>query len=127
MKKRILIIDDEEQIRKMLSLMLTNEGYDVEVASNGNEGILCYQKHPADLIMIDIIMPEKEGIETIRELIKDYPSVKIIAMSGGGRVDPDAYLHLAKYMGASKCFSKPIDKPVLLQAIQELLKSDANM
>jgi len=67
-------------------------------------------------------MPEKEGLETIRELLKDFPDVKIIAISGGGRVDPMGYLGTAKLLGAKCVFAKPVDRKVLLDAIRDLLK-----
>ena len=119
---RILIIDDEVQILNMLRQMLEGEGYEVIDAPNGKEGIRRYRENPADLIITDILMPEKEGIETIQELKRDFPDVKIIAMSGGGRVGPGDYLHLAKMLGAQHTFAKPIEREELLKAVRELLK-----
>ena len=87
----ILIIDDDDQIRRVLRKTLERDGYDVADAPNGKEGIRLYRENPADLVITDIIMPEKEGIETIRELRRDFPEVKIIAISGGGRIGPDSY------------------------------------
>ena len=117
----ILVIDDEKQIRMMLRKMLEAEGYTVTEAADGTEGITRYQEHPADLIITDIIMPEKEGIETIMELKKQNPGVKIIAMSGGGKNQPEGYLKTAKLLGAKETFSKPIRKETLLQAIKNLV------
>ena len=97
---RVLVIEDEPQMRKMLKQMLEEKGCDVVEASDGNEGIKLYRANPFDLIVTDIIMPEKEGIETIMELKKDFPYVKIIAISGGGRIEPESYLNLAKQLGA---------------------------
>ena len=85
---RILIIDNDVQILNMLRQTLEREGYDVLKASNGKQGIRLHREEPVDLIITDIIMPEKEGIETILELKRDYPDVKIIAISGGGRTGP---------------------------------------
>ncbi|MDH3357809.1 MAG: response regulator [Desulfobacteraceae bacterium] len=118
----ILIIDDDNQFRTMLRKMVERNGYEVIEASDGKEGIKLYRKNPTDLIITDLIMPEKDGIETIQELRKDFPDVKIIAISGGGRLGPHDYLHLAKMLGAQRTLTKPIELDELLKAIEELLK-----
>src|SRR5210317_1834310 len=105
----ILIIDDDNQFRTMLRKMVERNGYEVIEASDGKEGIKLYRKNPTDLIITDLIMPEKDGIETIQELRKDFPDVKIIAISGGGRLGPHDYLHLAKMLGAQRTLTKPIE------------------
>lgn len=117
----ILIIDDEPQIRRMLRRMLESEGYTVTEAADGAEGIKHYHTNPADLIITDLIMPNKEGIETIAELRKKNPGIKIIAMSGGGKREPEGYLNMAKLLGASKTFEKPFKKEELLKAIKSLI------
>jgi CheY-like chemotaxis protein len=119
---RILVIDDDEQVLDMLYESLTREGYDVMRASNGEQGLRLYRQDPVDLIITDIIMPEKEGIETIIELRQDFPDVKIIAMSGGGRIGTKDYLHLAKIFGVQRTFTKPVAREQLLDEIKELLK-----
>lgn len=119
---RILLIDDDEQVLDMLYESLTREGYDVLRASNGEQGLRLYRQEPVDLIITDIIMPEKEGIETIIELRRDFPDVKIIAMSGGGRIGTKDYLHLAKIFGVQRTFTKPVAREQLLDAIKALLK-----
>ena len=121
--KRILIIDDDIQIRQMLRQMLEREGYEVNDASNGAEGIELYRDAPFDLIITDIIMPEKEGLETIMELKGDFQYLKIIAISGGGRIDSKDYLKIAKKFGADRTFSKPFDREELLAAIEKLLSN----
>jgi len=118
----ILIIDDNNQFRAMLREMLERTGYEVVEASDGKEGIKLYRENPTDLIITDLIMPEKEGIETIMELRRDFPDVKIIAISGGGRLDPGQYLIMAKSLGARYTFAKPVEREELLQAVEELLK-----
>ena len=118
----ILIIDDDVQILDMLRQTLEREGYEVMDASNGRKGIRLYRKEPADLIITDIVMPEKEGLETIMELKKDFPEVKIIAISGGGQIIPDHYLDSAKLFGAIRTFAKPFEHKELLEAVQELLQ-----
>jgi CheY-like chemotaxis protein len=117
----ILVIDDEPQLRSLLKQMLERKGYQVDVASNGKEGIQKFRKQAADLIITDLIMPEKEGLETIMELRKDFPDVKIIAISGGGRMNPEGYLNTAKIFGASYTFSKPLENIKFLNAVSQLL------
>ena len=118
---RIIIIDDDAQILDMLRQMLEREGYEVMDALNGKDGIRLYREEQADLIITDILMPEKEGIETIMELKRDFPDVKIIAISGGGRIDPEECLYLAKELGALRTFTKPVEREKLLGAAQELI------
>ncbi len=105
----------------LLRELFESEGYTVNEAFDGEEGIKRYHENPADLIITDLIMPEKEGIETIRELKKRYPDVKIIAMSGGGKGKPDGYLRFAKNLGAIRTFEKPIMKEELLKAVENLI------
>lgn len=118
----ILIIDDEPGIREMLYDILESEGYEVMEAPNGKAGIKLQNELNFDLVITDLIMPEKEGIETIIELKRDFPNVKIIAISGGGRVDPDNYLFTAQHLGADETFAKPINIEELLETIERLLK-----
>ena len=119
---RILIIDDEPQIRSMLTLMLEREGYEVVEAPDGVEGIKVYRQNPADLIITDLIMPNKDGIGMIIDLKKEFPDIKIIAMSGGGLNKPDGYLKGAKKLGASCTLTKPIDREEMLRAVRDILK-----
>jgi DNA-binding NtrC family response regulator len=117
----ILIIDDEVQIREMLGQMLTREGYLVAYAPNGKEGMKVCRSQTVDLIVTDIIMPEKDGIEMILELKHDFPKLKVIAISGGGRLGPDGYLEMAKKLGAHRTFFKPFNRKEILDAVKELL------
>ena len=119
---RILVIDDDEQVLDMLYESLTREGYDVLKASNGEQGLRLYREESVDLIITDLIMPKKEGIETIIELRQDFPDVKIIAISGGGRAGTKDYLHMAKIFGVQRTFTKPVAREQLLEAIKELIK-----
>ena len=118
---KILIIDDEEPIRKMLRMLLEKNGYDVMDAHNGIQGVKLFKEHGPDIIITDLIMPDKEGLETIREIKKINPNIKIIAMSGGGVVDPDIYLDMAKKFGAQYSFAKPVNNDELLSTIKKLL------
>ena len=100
--QKILIIDDEPHILLMLKKMLERSGYEVDLAANGIEGIELFKKSQPDLVISDIIMPEKEGLETIREMKRLRPDLKIIALSGGGKVSSDNYLNTSKIFGASR-------------------------
>ena len=119
---RILIIDDDDQMRSMLKQTLEREGYEVMDASNGAKGIELMRESQSDLVITDLIMPEKDGMETTIELKREFPEIKIIAISGGSRaMDPRDYLHYATQVGVMKTFTKPFDPKELLEAIKELL------
>ena len=116
----ILIIDDDPQILVMLGQILEREGHEVVEASNGKEGLKLYRENPTDLVITDLIMPEKEGIETIMELRRHFPDVKIIAISGGGQIDAEQYLSMAQKLGVEKTFAKPVVRAELLKVLREL-------
>ena len=84
--KRILVVDDEAQIRTMLTQMLELEGYTVHTGENGEEGLALVGRYAFDLVITDMIMPVKDGLKFIMELIRDYPDLKILAISGGGAI-----------------------------------------
>lgn len=118
---KILIIDDEEQIRLYLRRVLEEEGHEVVEAPDGKVGLKINRKELADLIICDIFMPEKEGLGTITELRHSYPEVKIIAISGGGRMGNLDFLSTAKKLGALRTLEKPFERKELLEAVRELL------
>ncbi|MDH3349639.1 MAG: response regulator [Desulfobulbaceae bacterium] len=117
---RVLIIDDDEQMRILLRQIMEWRGYDVSEAENGKVGVRIQRDTPAELIVTDLIMPEQEGLETIRTIKNEFPGVKIVAISGGGRIGPDAYLPAARELGADRVFSKPFDIGELVEAVEEL-------
>ena len=117
----ILNIDDDDQLRGMLRQTLEGVEYEVKDAPNGKEGLRLFRENPADLVITDLIMPEKEGIETIKELRQEYPEVKIIAMSGGGRSGPKGYLKVAKGLGAQCTLTKPLERDEFLKTVMELI------
>ena len=115
---RILVLDDDGAVRGMLQQALLDAGYQVMSAGDGREGMRLVATHPFDLVLTDLIMPDREGIETIRDLRRDYPSIRIVAMSGA----MDAvYLKSAELLGAHVTLRKPIDCQDLLRIIRELL------
>ncbi len=118
---RILVIEDEAQMRKLLRQVLEDAGYEVEDAPDGLEGIRLYRENPADLIITDMIMPKKEGMETILDLKLEFPNVKIIAISGGGRIGAETYLQIAEGFGAERVFMKPFNIKELLTAVNEIM------
>jgi DNA-binding NtrC family response regulator len=119
--QRILLIDDDHHILLMVKKMLERAGFEVDLASNGNEGLELFKSMHADLVITDIIMPEKEGLETIREMRRLQPDLKIIAMSGGGKISADNYLETAKIFGASTILEKPFSQKTMILAVTDLL------
>ena len=117
----ILLIEDDYNFRSVLAMALEKVGYEVVEASNGKIGIVEFRKRPADLVVTDLIMPEQEGIETIMILKKEFPDVKIIAMSGGGRMPAGTYLKPARMLGANRVLVKPFGVSELLDAVGEVL------
>lgn len=121
---KILVIEDDKSFRNVLVQMLDKAGYEVSQAGDGNQALeICREVQP-DVVLTDIIMPDKEGLETIQDLLTLCPNMKIIAMSGGGRVGPDSYLPLAKKLGARATLQKPFMRDDLLSAIAEVLDED---
>ena len=118
---KILVIDDEASIQKLLTAIFERGGHEVMTAGNGNEGIALLDSYEPDLIVCDLLMPEKEGLETIREIREKNADVKIIAISGGGVVQPEMYLKLAEKVGANQSFTKPVNSSALMSAVNTLL------
>ena len=121
MKKTILVIDDDDDLRDMLCIRLRSAGYMVTAAADGRSGMQAYYANKPDLVITDLVMPEKEGIEVIMELQKQNPKPFIIAMSGGGKLKPEAYLPTAKMLGADTIMEKPFSTSELLDSVKYLL------
>ncbi len=120
---RILVIDDDDRFRSMLEQMLTKAGYEVATAANGHAGLQLQRAAPAALVITDLIMPEKEGMETIMELRRSFPAVRIIAISGGGRHGTQDFLPVAAKLGAARTLAKPFTRDELLEAVRAALAS----
>ena len=118
---RILVIEDDEGLRKMLSVSLEGAGYAVTQAPDGKDGLASLRKTPVDLVLTDLVMPGKEGLETILEIRRTQPHLKIIAMSGGSRTGMRDNLTMAKNFGANLVFSKPFSLAVIMKAVADLL------
>lgn len=117
---RVLVIDDDIQIRNMLREFLTRNGYDAVVAGDGSAATELLREGLVDLVITDVVMPNKEGLETIREIRADHPDMKIIAISGGGKIGPQSYLDLARRFGAVYTFTKPLDLAAVMEAVRDL-------
>lgn len=116
---QILIIEDESNIRQLVKEIVESIGHEATIAANGQEGIEAYRKDPVDLVITDIVMPEKDGVETIRELKHHHPNVKVIAITGyRGQYNR---LPAAEYVGAQKTLVKPFAKSDLVDAVKQLL------
>ncbi len=118
---RILLIDDEELVRLTLAQVLRNASFEVEVARDGAEGIKLFSERRADGVITDIIMPNREGIETIAELRKIDANVKIIAMSGGNRMGSMDFLVIARKLGADEVLKKPFVPKDIVYAASNIL------
>ncbi|MFT5233713.1 MAG: DNA-binding response OmpR family regulator [Candidatus Krumholzibacteriia bacterium] len=122
---KILLVDDDPQVRKMLCMVLQREGYAVYEAGDGEAAIAVYKNEDIDLVITDIVMPEKEGIGLIMELRNHDAKARIIAISGGGRMDAGTYLKWAERLGVDATFTKPVDRRELLDSVVGLLASKA--
>lgn len=118
---RILVIDDEQLLRSTVVTILTRGGYSVEEASDGKAGIAMFHKNPPDVVITDIFMPNRDGIEIIKELKHSSPQTKIIAMTGGGNMRMMEIASVAKVLGADLVLDKPFESESLLAAINAVL------
>lgn len=119
---RILVVDDEDLVRLTLRQMLEAAGHVVFEAANGRQGVALQAEQPVDLVLTDIIMPEQEGIETIVQLRRKNPKLKIIAISGGGRMKNMDFLKIAANVGADATLAKPFSTKELTEAVNRCLE-----
>ncbi len=118
---RILVIEDETILCTLMKDALEKAGYEVMTALDGRKGMRLFSEQPCDLVITDILMPEKEGLEIILELTKQFPTVKIIAISGGGSSLGDYLLDVAQEFGAQRVLWKPFQIKQLVAAVKEVL------
>jgi len=116
--KKILFVDDEESVCKVFKEALEKFGYNVTVAANGNEGLKIFRENPADLIITDLFMPEKDGHTFILEIMEEFPATRVFAITGKRFYDPEMELDIAQRLGADKVFTKPCKLGKLLDAIK---------
>src|ERR1041385_6464892 len=107
--RKVLIVEDEEIFRRMLVKLLTRADWEVQEATQGHEALARLEKDSFAVMVLDLIMPEKEGLETLQEVRRRWPDLPILAISGGGRVGAADYLRMATGLGAHGALSKPFD------------------
>lgn len=120
----ILVVEDNAQVAKLFRDILTRAGHHAVMRANGNEAILAIGQQNFDLIITDIFMPEKDGLELIREVMAHNPGLKVIAISGGGKTRAPIYLEMAKKLGACRTLNKPFELKELLKVVEEILPHD---
>lgn len=118
---KILIIEDDAEVRALIRLLLEGEGYDVQVAENGVDGIEAFRAGSPDVVITDLLMPRQDGIETIKEIRGIDAETKILAISGGGPYSPKTHLKWARGVGAQETLAKPFAPSDLLNAVSRLV------
>ena len=128
---RVIVIDDEEDIRIVLKEILDRAGFEVEVAENAADGLDLLRDNGADVVVTDIIMPGKDGVDTVYDIRMEFPNTKVIVISGGGNINPrdyeptaiktSAYLASATAAGADMTLTKPFDRNEIVQALNDLV------
>ena len=114
----VLVVDDQDQIRQLIREMLEQAGYEVEEARDGKEGLDRYRARSMDLVIMDILMPDQDGLETIMTLRREFPDARVIAMTGGcDTIGVVNFLDVAKMLGARRTLQKPFELKVLLDTI----------
>lgn len=120
----VLIVEDDKELREMLKMMLLRKNFTVLEAENGKAAITHFKPKLTDIVVTDLIMPEEDGLKVVIKLRELKPSIKIIAISGGGKVGPGSYLNLAKALGADAIYSKPFSLNDLVAKIEQLLDNE---
>jgi DNA-binding response OmpR family regulator len=121
---KILVIDDEPHIRTLVEAFLVQDGHDVDLADNGKNGLKMIEQNHYDLLITDVVMPEKDGLELIMDLKGREPRIRVIVMSGGGtRLNIQNYLEMARLLGADRMLPKPLDFLKLQNAVKEVLEA----
>lgn len=116
-KTRVCVIDDDDLIRDHVTALLEPNGFEVFAASNAKTGLAIIADNEPDVVLVDIIMPDKDGVEVIAEIRRRWPDLRVVAMSAGGQVGPSLYLQIAQTMGAHACLTKPLTLTALTEAL----------
>lgn len=120
---RILVIDDDKYVRTSIRAVLEGVGHEVSDAGDADVGLGMQRSNPFELAIVDLVMPKKEGLETIRELKRDYPNLPIIAISGGGDIVRKNYVQAAELFGAMATLEKPFDGDELLSTVANVISN----
>ena len=122
--RTVLVVDDDPSLCRLIHEVLTDEGYQVEVASDGREAVTVMQSAAPELLITDLVMPDLDGTELIQISRKQFPHIAIIAMSGGRR-ETDLYMRVAMKLGANHLLAKPFDLDELLALVESALREPA--
>ena len=118
---RILVVDDDPNLRTAIRRMLEPEGFEIEEASDGRNGMRAFRVRPAELVLCDVFMPEKDGLEVLRELAQEFSSDRVMAMSGGGFRGTMNLLPIVQDLGAAAVLYKPFERAEILTVVRQLL------
>lgn len=124
--KRILVIDDEPTALDLIRRILEMHGYEVLVATNGLEGVELFQQQPCDLVITDMVMPVKDGLQTILDLRSLVPDLPVVAISGGGAISKERYLAVAGYLDRVITIAKPFALESITEAVESLLQDQGS-
>ncbi|HEY3890247.1 MAG TPA: response regulator [Caulobacteraceae bacterium] len=117
MAKLVCIIDDDELVRAKIGQDLRALGFDAVEVADSRDLLQLLAERPVDAVVVDLVMPDKDGVELIAEIRRGWPKVRIVAISGGGRIGPNLYLKIARQMGADACLTKPVRAAALADAL----------
>ncbi|WP_027183822.1 response regulator [Desulfovibrio inopinatus] len=117
---RVLIVDDDMTSREILTSIVLDAGHDAVTAENGEEALAVYKRQPVDLVFLDIFMPEKEGLETLKELLVLQKNLPVVAMTGGSAFTSFEPLNWAKNLGATRAILKPVERKEVLAILADL-------
>ena len=120
----VLLVDDDRDIRGFCRCVLQDAGHEVAEACSGVEAAARYRASPADLIIMDVFMPDGDGFETMKEIRRTHPDARILAISGGWRTGPSTYLNAAGMLGANQTLAKPFDGEQLLRSVDAVLDNN---
>ena len=124
MMPSVIVFDDEDQLRQLIREILEQAGYQVTEARDGKEALIQYRLAPADVVIMDILMPEQDGLETTSTLRREFPNVKIIAITGSSEmIGILSFLDVAKMLGAHRALQKPFEMQTLLDTVQAELQT----
>jgi CheY-like chemotaxis protein len=127
MSKLVCVVDDDDEVRAKIAADLRSMGFETIEIGDGREVGEALAAHPVGALVIDIVMPNKDGIEVIGEARRDWPELRIVAISAGGRVGPSLYLEIARQMGADVCLEKPVSPEQLLAALDDPAPSSSGI